>query len=265
MSDFLRDLVGRTLGAHDVVRPRLASTFESGGIAPPPVPMEPLEVEVARQALSPPPTVRRSVAAVPREVAPAQRESSPAQPPPAKSAASSTTLPQRVEEGAASAAGPAPRGAPVAAVPEPRGTEPAARAAVDVPSVSEPARPPAQVPGRSAPSPRAAPVPEPSAATQPPGPATARARVVKTRVVERRGETPSRAAELPEASERARPTVESAAGAPEVESAEPVVHVHIGRIEVRTPAAAQRPRAPRPREPRLSLDDYLAQSRQGRR
>jgi hypothetical protein len=46
---------------------------------------------------------------------------------------------------------------------------------------------------------------------------------------------------------------------------EPVVHVHIGRIEVRAPARPQPPRAPKPREPLLSLDEYLEQTTRGRR
>ena len=46
---------------------------------------------------------------------------------------------------------------------------------------------------------------------------------------------------------------------------EPVVHVHIGRIEVSAPAAPAQPHASRPREPRLSLADYLAQTSARRR
>jgi len=47
--------------------------------------------------------------------------------------------------------------------------------------------------------------------------------------------------------------VELPAAAP----AAPVVHVTIGRVEVRAAAPAPAPREPRPREPRLNLEDYL--------
>jgi hypothetical protein len=50
------------------------------------------------------------------------------------------------------------------------------------------------------------------------------------------------------------------------DATEPVVHVHIGRIEVRAPARPEPPRrAPQPREPLLSLDEYLRQTAGGRR
>lgn len=275
MSDFVRDLVGRTLGVQEVVRPRIASTFEPGGIAAPPVPPELLEAEVAMEALSPAPTSRRSVAPVAREVAPARRDDSPEQPPPRRSSAGSPTMaPQPIAEGAALGAAPAPHVAPLAAAPEPpRATEPVAHPPVEVGSPREHATPPARVAVRNALSPRSASPPEPSAptppepsaASQPAGPATARARVVETRVVERSGEVPITAAELPVATRPTRATGETTAGPSEPGSAEPVVHVYIDRIEVRAPATPTRPRAPRPREPRLSLDDYLAQTRQGRR
>jgi hypothetical protein len=44
------------------------------------------------------------------------------------------------------------------------------------------------------------------------------------------------------------------------EAAEPVVHVHIGRIEVRAPARPEPVRAPKPRDPLLSLDEYLTET-----
>jgi hypothetical protein len=97
---------------------------------------------------------------------------------------------------------------------------------------------------------------EPTAAA-----AAAAARVVDTRVVERtvapRGRTVVQGdapAPTPRVRRRA---AEPLAAEPEQE---PVVHVHIGRIEVRAPAAPARPRAPRSREPLLSLADYLAQT-----
>ena len=37
----------------------------------------------------------------------------------------------------------------------------------------------------------------------------------------------------------------------------PVVHVHVGRIDVRAPAPPAPPAESRLREPRMSLDDYL--------
>jgi hypothetical protein len=61
--------------------------------------------------------------------------------------------------------------------------------------------------------------------------------------------------------EKARQNLEQDSGA-----AEPVVHVHIGRIEVRAPARSEPARrAPRPREPLLSLGEYLRQTAGGRR
>lgn len=273
MTDFLRALVGRTLGVDDAVRPRLASTFEPGAIAPSPA--ELLEVEAATEALPPAPTVRRSAAAVRQEATPPPPETPPVElPPRPSSAAGPITRRQRVEEGAATAAAPAaPRSAsltavPVAGAPERRSAEPSARPAAADPSPSprEPARAPVRATG-SARSPRAAPPSEAPATPQAAAPAAPHARVVETHVVERGGGDPRQTAQLPvRAGWRPRASAEeTAAGALSRESAEPIVHVHIGRIEVRAPAAPERRRAPRPREPRLSLDDYLAQTRQGRR
>jgi hypothetical protein len=81
-------------------------------------------------------------------------------------------------------------------------------------------------------------------------------RAVETRAVdrlriERRSERPApqspavRAANPP-----------AARSAPEPEQ---VVHVHIGRIEVRAPAPPTPRRSPPPREPTLSLAEYLGQ------
>jgi hypothetical protein len=111
--------------------------------------------------------------------------------------------------------------------------------------VSEPAEPGSAEPGSA----------------EPPAPSTTR---VEARIVERTGPAQRPAEALDAASEPSTPGRRRRATKPGP-APEPVVHVHIGRIEVRAPAAPAERRAPRLREPLLSLDDYLAQGhRKGR-
>jgi hypothetical protein len=276
MSDFLRDLVGRTLGVRDVVRPRPASAFERSPVEPaliaPPAPRVETAFLESVDEVAPPAREWRATGA-PGRVAPAPLQASASEP--------------RVREFSQPGPGVAP--APIygrsepTAVPSTTATAPPARAPFEQPAepaVHEPRRGRADsttagpTGRRATPSPSAASSAEPPAAAEPADPpepadpaepAAARARLVETRLAERRVDAPSpaapgRAAD-PSAPRRRRPADPPAAEP----TPEPVVHVHIGRIEVRGPAAPAWPQAPRPREPLLSLDDYLAQTSPRRR
>jgi hypothetical protein len=260
MSDFLRDLVGRTLGVREVLQPRPGSAFErpaaDAGPSVPRPPREPVVLEAVGEAvataLRATPGERRPqpAPAVPRDAAHDPIVGGDPEP-----AATKTPSGHPAEPAAAPAASEPPPAAPL----EPRVTERPVR---------EPAQrghatgqgPPTEAATAALPgaSPQAAPVAaEPAAAARVVDPhvveqtASARERIV----VHERAPAPTprvrrRAAEPPAAEPEPGPEPEP----------EPVVHVHIGRIEVRAPAVPPGPQAPRPREPSLSLADYLAQT-----
>jgi hypothetical protein len=258
MSDFLRDLVGRTLGTRDVVRPRRASTFErpvveQGAFASPSPVSEPgLEGDFEATRSARPPEDR--AVAGQREAAQPTRGVATRGLPSLRLKRAPETDVVREELTVV----------PAAPSPEAGG----AREAAVEPSVHEPGRPGSESSragaGRRQTSPGEP--AEPAAAAEPAGPAPSRARLVETRVAERRVEASPRVeAPAGEPVPSARPR-RTRVDVPASESAsEPVVHVHIGRIEVRGPTAPERPPAPRPREPLLSLDDYLVQTSSRRR
>jgi hypothetical protein len=264
MSDFLRDLVGRTLGVRDVLRPRPGSALERSDASRPRSSREPRALERVDDAVTPTPRSetreRRSqpVPASPRDPAPepvAGRSSEPA----------ATTIPiVHPAEPVAAAAARAPRPTPL---------EPRTRQTAE-PDVREPPRrgpegmpePPTEVVTAAPPAasaratPRVAEPPEPAEPAKPTAAVTA-ARVVDTRVVERTVAPRERTVAQGDAPAPTPRVRRRAAEPPAAErEQEPVVHVHIGRIEVRAPAAPARPQAPRSREPLLSLADYLART-----
>ena len=268
MSDFLRDLVGRTLGVPDVVRPRLATVFEPDAIAASPPPVGALELEAAREASPPPPLAQTRAPAARPEIAP-RAEEPPAQlpgPEPAERSSRSSLLPPARPEREPRASTLLP-GADVAEplVPSPRSD--AAPQALE-PSRSSSLRGPESRTARTtSPTDTSSPPPAPSttpAATEPGQPAPARAQPLETRVMGRSADSP-RGQSDPSFASRQRALAADRPAVAEPAASEPVVHVHIGRIEVRAPAAPERPRAPRPREPLLSLDDYLEQRAPRRR
>jgi hypothetical protein len=252
MSDFLHDLAGRALGVSDVLRPRPATAFERPAPdAADAVPRSPSELAAAVPAHR----NRHEDAPVPR------RRTAPAPVPPRRADA---PLPAPLEQTAENAAAPAAEAATEPA------TEPETRPAAER---LPPELRPRSVAGAPSRDPAGRSSPTQSTETPPPAePAEQRsvapARIVETRVFERRAPAPE-----PNGSPRRAPTAAPSAGArrrqPDrsavEEEQEPVVHVHIDRVEVRAPApAAPRPQAPRAREPKLSLADYLAQT-SGRR
>jgi hypothetical protein len=275
MSDFLRDLVGRTLGVRDVVRPRPAPAFERSSSEAGWLHLQPPRVGTASpgrvdEVVAParelrPARSRREVAAAPAELSafetPKREPWERRAPAPGRA---STPIAGRNDAPAPLAAA-APR---ASAAPEPS-VEPPAERALHEPGPGRTDGTPARATGRPAtPSPSAASAaePEPREASEPAEPPAAGAQLVESIVAERSVAAADRAAAASRAtnstaSRRRRP---ADARAPEPEP-EPVVHVQIGRIEVRAPAAPARSQAPRPRQPQLSLSDYLAQTSPRRR
>jgi hypothetical protein len=71
--------------------------------------------------------------------------------------------------------------------------------------------------------------------------------------------SPSIAPRLAPAAPSRRTALAEGTGPAPSAAVEPVVHVTIGRVEVRAvQASAAKPATTRPREPRMGLDDYLA-------
>jgi len=248
MSDFLDRLAARAIGSETALAPRLPSLFEPLQRAPiMPLPDQgeaPLHRREAAPAAPQPP----AIAASPRAPAHARE---PGEPPAATRVASRE--PQHAAPSAARTAAVAPR-EPVRplsrAVPpvrtgvaEPVGKPPAPEhpAALHAPIPPQPSR---MVPARK----EAVPMPAPTGVLLPaPAPVFAASGAAPTR---------------PERSVAARAAAaQSGRGA--ASATEPVVHVSIGRLEVRaapaTAAPAQRREGPRP----SSLDDYLRQRGKG--
>jgi hypothetical protein len=283
MTDFLGRLVERSLGTAEVLRPRVGGLFEPGAPAPPaaegrphgsaaagPVsaaPRRPGETVPPGVPVAPGVPIAPGVPVAP-ELVTASTESAPAGPP--REARRAAARP-----GEASRAAPPPAGP--TAVPEPVGRSPAPLPPPDRPAaerqrrdeVAEVAAAPRAVappaPAHEDAATRRAPV----AGTRVPGtppPAVAADAPPRAVVVAVAAEappppepaTPGRAIppQAPAPPGRAAPPARRAVTtAPEPES---IVNVHIERLEVL--AAPEPPTAPRPRprEPRLSLEDYLA-------
>src|SRR4051794_4470212 len=250
MSDFLGDLAGRALGVSDILRPRPASTFErpAPDARPRRLPTQPVAVERADDPASPaaPPAVGVDR---PHAAPAAQKRATPeavAHDPPVRST--------RPAPPARPAPAPPARRMPLEDPAEPPAAQPEVReqSGLSAPTVPEQWATVA-VENRTV----APPADEPATTELAVAPAAA-ARVVSPRVRTRERADSAGRAPAPA------PSVRRQAGKEADAEPEPVVYVHIGRIEVRAPAAPARPQAPRPREPTLSLADYLAQT-SGRR
>jgi hypothetical protein len=250
MTDFLTRLAERSLGVGDVVRPRPASLFEPRGAT---VGAAPLEVEEERVVPAPRPGRGQAARPVDASPTPVRGEAPPSGEPPAAGRRDGGPAGEvRVLEGVTvepPRAAPAPASHTADAIPrqpEPaKADEPAVDTTLVIEGLPAPAAPAGHAPARTGARPtaqrrRAAPAP-PASQTPPAGP--------------------------PEPGDaHAWPTMPASPMPVRVaEPAEPpVVHVTIGRVDVRAVLPATAPEQPKPRRrPRVTLEEYLRES--GRR
>lgn len=285
MSHFLQRLARRALGNAPGVQPRIPSRFEDGGGA-----MAAIEVREAVRATEQPPALRPVVGTRPE---PERRRPTGSAPEPASP---SRPRPRRDDEGS-TPTGPPPRGTPRAhAAP---GPEPSSKAETSRHPETPTRRPetvsgprPA-VPHRHPRAPSSetrldtAPSPEPQVArgaAPPESPPSVTVRPTAVRVENRERRNPP----SPRPGESESPSAQRASIRPRVDvetslpvsrgerrngsrqrtqdtPAEPAVRVTIGRVEVRAIQPASPPAPRRLPEPRLTLEDYLRQRREGRR
>lgn len=253
MTDFLTRLAERSLGVGEVVQPRPASLFDPRGAVDAPTLVGDLEVVERRIAVRPSQTpAQRAAAPQPAEGPRAAAERLPAPPPGAVDApgpveSSGGSEPHSAQTAAAASAPPPPSVAPALAA-EAAGDD--ARPPAPVPTtvvvqatrveLREPDGTPPERPRRRA---HTAQVPPPSVPARPPD----------------GGERELAASSSPAALEpdwRNAPPAPAQARAPAAET--PVVHVTIGRVDVRAVLPAPPPERAAPRHrPRLTLDEYL--------
>jgi hypothetical protein len=279
MTDPLGALVARTLGVDGAVRPRAASRFERAAVgARTARPVDPGDEAGAHGVVQGTARGRRAAAGHAARPAPerattggrpaeptsapadlrnsepeaSERAKAAAEPPPVAFATERTE--RRAQPAAAPIVTPSPRpavsdSARIGAAPKhpPPNLAPEGGGDTATPASEDdaPAPPPLDA-GRDA-------APPTSAAASPAGVPSPRPVPVPVRA------EPLIPAADPERP-RAMPSGAAPSGAEEPGTSGGVVHVHIGRIEVRAPARPEGPRAPKPREPLVSLDEYLEQT-----
>jgi hypothetical protein len=267
---FLGDLIERALGETTGIAPRRASRFEPDAEAPQPAVTESAEAAPARgREVIPPPLTPEASSEFPSRLEPIIVER---RMPPAESVPSPNWPKVTVAEKAGE---PSPAAAP------PPSSEPS----------GERAAPRSEPPAAAAPPSRLAPLPVPTAELRTETVVREKTEVrVESRTIERRLESLVRQIERAEEMRTTvlvpsedRPAIPPAAPQPPLPRsvvvpavttksaplkpvllepsgpapAAPVVHVTIGRVEVRAAAPAPAQRKPRPSEPRLDLEAYL--------